>query len=181
MVCAIEDLNMSLVVKAKEDAGIEIRDEDDDQIKIEKARRSIRQAEATAQVEVGNIQAWLQDFKTEQQQTIDYFESLLRPYARRELTGSKKRSLKLPKGVLGFRKANETYIKNNDTLLKWADASAPEWVKTKREVDWATIKGACTISGDKLVTPDGEIVSGVTVEIPADDIFYTKTEEKEAE
>lgn len=42
MVCAIEDLNMSLVVKAKEDEKIEIRAEDDDQVKIEKGHRKTR-------------------------------------------------------------------------------------------------------------------------------------------
>lgn len=71
---------------------------------------------------------------------------------------------KLPSGTLKLKYQNPEFIRDEEKLLAWAKANKPDYIKTKESVNWAELKKELMLSNDKLLTKDGEIVEGVTLE-----------------
>jgi hypothetical protein len=71
----------------------------------------------------------------------------------------------LPSATLIRKQQQPEYKLDNDALLQYADANnKPDFIRVKREPDWAAIKAASTVNGETLVdTETGEIIPGVTV------------------
>ena len=103
----------------------------------------------------------------------EHLSALLQMYAETQLEGKKKRSISLPNGKFGFRKCPPSFTKEDTTLLEYAEKERPDCVKVKKSVDWANLKKGCTVDGDHLISQDGEIIPGVTVEQHPDK-FYTE-------
>jgi len=81
----------------------------------------------------------------------------------------------LPHGKLVMKHQEPEYDKNEDKMVEWLRANAPEFIKVKETPDWAAMKKAFTFSGDRMVSVDeetGEIkeISGVRV-VSREDIF----------
>ena len=76
---------------------------------------------------------------------------------------------KLVSGTLVLKKQQAVYERDEGALLAWAETTAPELVKVKKEVSWADLKKQADVSGDKLLL-DGEIIPGVTV-VEREDVF----------
>ena len=76
---------------------------------------------------------------------------------------------KLVSGTLILKKQQSVYERDEGALLAWAETTAPELVKVKKEVSWADLKKQADVSGDKLLL-DGEIIPGVTV-VEREDVF----------
>ena len=76
---------------------------------------------------------------------------------------------KLVSGTLVLKKQQSVYERDEGALLAWAETTAPELVKVKKEVSWADLKKQADVSGDKLML-DGEIIPGVTV-VEREDVF----------
>ena len=76
---------------------------------------------------------------------------------------------KLVSGTLILKKQQPMYERDEAKLLTWAETTAPELVKVKKEVSWADLKKQADVSGDKLLL-DGEIIPGVTV-VEREDVF----------
>lgn len=72
-------------------------------------------------------------------------------------------------GKLVWKKQQPLYERDETALLAWAEQTAPELVKVKKEVSWADLKKRADVSGDNLLL-DGEIIPGVTV-IEREDVF----------
>ncbi|WP_297862294.1 host-nuclease inhibitor Gam family protein [uncultured Acidaminococcus sp.] len=103
----------------------------------------------------------------------EHLSALLQMYAETQLEGKKKRSISLPNGKFGFRKSPAKFQRDEATLLEYAEKELPDCVKIKKSVDWANLKKGCTVDGDHLISQDGEIIPGVTVEQQPDK-FYTE-------
>lgn len=136
-------------------------------------------ADALAFVESEKVKLdeYLAKVNSEENGSIEYFKELLKPFAMEQLQGSRKKTLNLPSGSLSFKKQAPEFVKNDDELLAFAKESVPEFVKIKESVDWGEMKKTCYIEGNRLVTVDGEIVQGVTVN-ERDDVFTVKIKEK---
>ena len=76
---------------------------------------------------------------------------------------------KLVSGTLVLKKQQSVYERDEGALLAWAETTAPELVKVKKEVSWSDLKKQADVSGDKLLL-DGEIIPGVTV-VEREDVF----------
>lgn len=115
---------------------------------------------------------WYQQETAEADRQIEYFQALLQPFAEKELEGSKKKSVALPSGKIGFRAGTQKFflgadeVKNdNPALIGFVKASLPELLKVKESVDWATMKKDLVALGNgKVITKDGEIVPDMRVE-----------------
>lgn len=76
---------------------------------------------------------------------------------------------KLVSGTLVLKKQQSLYERDETALLAWAETTAPELVKVKKEISWADLKKRADVSGGSLLL-DGEIIHGVTV-IEREDVF----------
>lgn len=132
--------------------------------KIGQAQQQIEEAESVAERQIERIQSWLALAKHEQQETIDHMTSLLRPFAEERLHGSRKRSIKLPNGSIGFRSAQPKFVRDELVPLAWAKVNIPDVVATSEQVAWSELKKRLIVRNYAAVSEDGEIIPGVRVE-----------------
>ena len=132
---------------------------------------------AFVESERARLDVFLAQVNSEEDGSIEYFTELLKIYAMEQLQGTKKKTVTLPSGSLSFKKQSPEFVKKDDELLAFVKESVPEFVKITESVDWGEMKKTCYIEGNRLVTVDGEIVQGVTVN-ERDDVFTVKIKEK---
>ena len=122
--------------------------------KIAELQNKIKELDERAERRTGNLKALLMDYMqtvkpTKQTKTQTQYELL--------------------SGKLVWKKQQPLYERDEAALLAWAETTAPELVKVKKEVSWADLKKQADVSGDKLLL-DGEIIPGVTV-VEREDVF----------
>jgi len=92
----------------------------------------------------------------------EYFDSLdpsLLTKAKTQLSYS------LPSGKLIKKFEKPEFKRDDEALLPWIEKNAPDYVKIKKDVDWAELKKKLTIYGNKAILADtGEVVEGVIIE-----------------
>jgi len=62
--------------------------------------------------------------------------------------------------------AQQPEIHRDDAqIMAWvvSEGLQEEYIKTKEELRWSEFKKACTIVGELLIAPSGEVVPGVSV------------------
>lgn len=91
---------------------------------------------------------------------IEYFKKMLQNYAAHELENSKKKSIKLPYGTIGYKKQPTKWEYNDDELLEWAKKYAPDLVKT--DIKESVVKNDLK----KAVDRDGELVKYNNTTVP---------------
>lgn len=141
--------------------------------RIQRLNRGIEWAKKLAEQQKQKIDLWLEQQIANRQEAISSQKNLLQLYAEERLKNSKRKSVSLPNGKFGFRKSPAKFQRDEATLLEYAEKELPDCVKIKKSVDWATLKKGCTVDGDHLISQDGEIIPGVTVEQQPDK-FYTE-------
>ena len=122
--------------------------------KIVELQSRIKELDERTERRTGNLKAMLMDYMqtvkpTKQAKTQTQYELL--------------------SGKLVWKKQQPMYERDEAALLAWAETTAPELVKVKKEVSWADLKKQADVSGDKLLL-DGEIIPGVTV-VEREDVF----------
>ena len=122
--------------------------------KIVELQSRIKELDERTERRTGNLKAMLMDYMqtvkpTKQAKTQTQYELL--------------------SGKLVWKKQQPLYERDEAALLAWAETTAPELVKVKKEVSWADLKKQADVSGDKLLL-DGEIIPGVTV-VEREDVF----------
>lgn len=151
------------------------------------ASQAKRAAYVAAEIE--RLQAWAQHEDAQDQRGIDFFTSHLSRYADQLVADgtihAKRKSYKLPHGTLSFRaKATAFEVTNQDEFLRWAQRTDTRFVRSKVEVDWASLKAALVLQADQTVCAEivneetGEVASvevyGLRVKSPAHDEFQAK-------
>ena len=121
---------------------------------IAELQNKIKELDERTERRTGNLKAMLMDYMqtvkpTKQTKTQTQYELL--------------------SGKLVWKKQQSLYERDEAALLAWAETTAPELVKVKKEVSWADLKKQADVSGDKLLL-DGEIIPGVTV-VEREDVF----------
>ena len=112
---------------------------------------------------VSRIAQWYQKEIKQYKDTIEYMESLVKPWLQAELVDSKKRSISLPSGVAGLRKLQpKLEVIDEKIALESCRTKHPEAIK--ESLRKSTLN-------DILKT--GELVDGCTVS-PAESSFYIK-------
>lgn len=120
------------------------------------------------------LDAFAKNALAQQDGTINFMTSLLRPYVEAKVEGQKKQSIKLLNGTCGLRNPKPKFEVDEAVLLAWEKENKPEMVKVTEKANWAELKKQVVVEGDKVVTEDGEVVPGVTVVQPEEKEFYVK-------
>lgn len=91
-----------------------------------------------------------------------YLESNLTAYHRQQLEQGGDKTIKLPWATLKSQKNPQGYIKDDDTLLEWAQSNAAEYVKVAASVAWGELKKQLVVVGGKVMLKEtGEVVEGI--------------------
>ncbi len=140
--------------------------------RIAEKRKKQEEVKADYHKMVEKYDKWLKDSIEALDSDILYLEGLLRPWLESELEGTKKKSVKLPSGKVGFKAGAQTWTmggekvnKDNPQLIAYASVNAKDFIKEKTvtSVDWAGMKKQLHVMEDgRVVTPDGEIIEGMT-------------------
>ena len=84
--------------------------------KLEKNAKARALVEEQYERMIARHEAWRADALKEIDESNAYFQSLLRPWAETKLAGSKKKSVKLPSGRVGFRAGSKTYMLDGEKV-----------------------------------------------------------------
>lgn len=126
--------------------------------------------------EIKRIQDWAKEDIDKLNDSKNFFESLLMEYyvVNKELDSSFKVST--PFGKISSRKQQPQWIYDNDKVIDWLLKNDKDLIRTKHEPIKTDIKNKYQVVGDKVVTEDGEIVEGITVEASPDSIIIKVVE-----
>ena len=139
--------------------------------KINAAREERDRLVSLVQEKIEQLQEKRQLYMTNFEENTSYLRAKLMDYFMTVKTHDTKtmKKYKLVSGTLVLKKQQSVYERDEGALLAWAETTAPELVKVKKEVSWADLKKQADVSGDKLLL-DGEIIPGVTV-VEREDVF----------
>jgi phage host-nuclease inhibitor protein Gam len=108
--------------------------------KMSKANQRIAAAQALAADYHKRVDDWLADITKEDRESIEFFESELRPFVAAELVGKKSKSVNLLGGKAGFRSPPPHVEVDEEQALKYCRAFAPELIRVKEYIDKAEVK-----------------------------------------
>ena len=139
--------------------------------KINAARAERDRLVSLVQEKIEQLQEKRQLYIVNFEENTSYLRAKLMDYFMTVKTQDTKtmKKYKLVSGTLVLKKQQSVYERDEGALLAWAETTAPELVKVKKEVSWSDLKKQADVSGDKLLL-DGEIIPGVTV-IEREDVF----------
>ena len=114
---------------------------------------------------------WRADALAEIEGSDAHLKSLLEPWAAEKIADGKKKSVKLPSGVIGFRKGAEDWKMGkekaeaaNAALLAFVKENDVSFVKVQESVRWGDYKKTLNVMEDgRVATSDGQIIEGMTV------------------
>lgn len=136
--------------------------------------RAVREKEAEIRdlmnKEIERIQNWA---KTELDALIvstNFFNFLLEEYYREQKALDPKFKLSTPYGKVSSRKLQPKWIYEDDKVIPWLLENDKELVRVKYEPNKTDIKKKYQIVGSQVVTENGEIVEGITIEEQGDSI-----------
>jgi phage host-nuclease inhibitor protein Gam len=145
--------------------------------KIKAARKDLDRKKELAEAEIQEIQTWLKSEQEKTEKSTAFLEAKLKEYFNslgKDVLKETKTQLKyeLRSGVLKLKKQGPDIKRDNSVLVQWLlDSGLDNYVRVKKEPDWAALKDKLELVGDKAIHKEtGEIVPGVCVE-PQPDKF----------
>ena len=134
--------------------------------KLASIRRKQADNKAIFDKEIQRVTEWLEKVNTALERDAEWFEANLKPYALLQRSEGRK-SVVLPHGTIKTTAGRVKFdIENEEQFIAWAETSAPELVRIKKEIDKKAL-GALNQSEDKVISTQGEIVPSVKV-VPAE-------------
>ena len=115
--------------------------------RIAELNQRVKELQERTDRRTGNLEALL----------VEYFQTVTPSKVTKTQT-----QYALLSGKLVMKHQQPEFVRDEAALLAWAETTAPELVKVKKEVNWADLKKQADVSGDNLLL-DGEIIPGVTV------------------
>ena len=114
---------------------------------------------------------WRADALAELESNDLYLKGLLEPWAAEKIADGKKKSVKLPSGVIGFRTGGKTWKMGDEkveattpALLAFVKQDDDSFVKVQESVRWGDYKKTLHVMEDgRVATADGQIIEGMTV------------------
>lgn len=128
---------------------------------IERKRKEIQEL---ADREIERIKDWQNQEEESLNNSKEFFEGLLTEYFVRQRELDPKFKLSTPYGRVSSRKQQPKWIYDNDKVVEWLKENDKELIRVKYEPDKREIKKKYEVVGNTVVTEDGEIVEGITVE-----------------
>lgn len=145
--------------------------------KLEREQQeAIETAETYIQKAKDKAEAWLEKRESDSAFLKTLCEEKLKSFLEDNLAknGSKKRSITLIEGTIGFRKQQDSYEYHNEknTLSYLEDKNLKEYINYKPSINKTVLKKAAVINNGKLFI-NGEEIPDITV-TPRDDKFEIK-------
>lgn len=152
--------------------------------KLAAVRRRLRERQLFVEAELARLRAWQAKLDAEDTRFIGYLEQLLAVYfARLEAEGrlGRRKSYRLPHGQLTTNQTPTQWEVDAAALLRWAEPLG--LVRINKTSAWREIKARLIPAAPQpgaaaIDATTGELVPGVTVKVPAGEVFHAKTEEK---
>lgn len=165
-----EDIIAKEVIEGLEQEGILARDDYSAEITLNKRAERIAERDRLVDACSKMIEHYTQrieEIKAEYKPSIDFYEAQLYAYANivpMKETATQK-SYKLPSGTLKITKAKQELTPDREALVTFMEqGGGHEWVKVKKDIDWAGLKKTITIVDGKAVWEQtGEILDCVSV------------------
>jgi hypothetical protein len=132
--------------------------------KLAAIERKKKEVQELAQKEIERIKTWEQQEISSLNNSKEFFEGLLTEYFAREREKDPKFKISTPYGKVSARKQQPKWNYDDEKLVNWLLQNDKELVRTKYEPDKNGIKKKYKVIGTNVVTEDGEIVEGITVE-----------------
>jgi hypothetical protein len=153
--------------------------------KLRQVRQRMAQREAFVTAEIERLHDWRAKQDAEDLRSENFFEYQLRDYFERLREAGalgKRKSYKLPNGVLQVRKVGARLDRDEAKLLEWAKANAPDHVVVTEKVAWGGLKPRVELVelADGWAAVDratGEMIPGIVVALPDGETFSVRTEE----
>lgn len=164
----IEELSVDTPEKQEQKERFRVKDKEQAEWCLRQISRLMREQdeiESIAQAQIEKITTWKNDQTESIQKSISFFENLLIEYHQQVLKENPKaKTIKLPSGKLEARKAQPEFQRDVETMLSWVEQNRPEFVITKKELDWAGLKKVLKYENGMGIDPDtGEAVPGLKV------------------
>lgn len=181
----LSDLMETITETEVEDLGIDISNEkfritNDEQAmffirKINELRDEKDKINNTCDRIIEKHNTTVNDFRAKELRGIEgtenYFSLLLEDYAKRELDGSKKKSLKFPFGTLSFKKTQPKYVYDDQTVFNYIKENhLDSCIRVKEEINKSELK--------KMIRYDEETNQGFIDDQPVDGLSILPPEEK---
>ena len=120
---------------------------------------------------IARYEKWRADALAEVDSSDAYLKSLLEPWAAEKIADGKKKSVKLPSGVIGFRVGGKTWKMGDEkieattpALLAFVKQDNESFVKVQESVRWGDYKKTLRVMEDgRVVSATGQIIEGMTV------------------
>lgn len=98
------------------------------------------------------------------QNSINFFSNGLEVFMRKYNDETNKKTLKLPNGNLSIKKVQPKFIYDDELLIPWLNANAPEYVQTTQEqkvIKTGLKKNGDIVDGTLII--DGKEVDGISI------------------
>ena len=128
---------------------------------IERKRKEIQEL---ANKEIERIKEWQEREERSLDNSKEYFEGLLTEYFAREREKDPKFKISTPYGKVSARKQQPKWHYDEAKLIEWLKENNKDLLRVKYEPDKNEIKRVYKVVGTNVVTDDGEIVEGITIE-----------------
>jgi len=133
--------------------------------KVAKARAEYEKAAKVAEAEVKRIDDWLNSRKRDLERTEEFFGGLLTEYyLPQHMENPRQKTFKLPAGQVQIRAQQPDYVRDEAKLIAWLKGNdMAGYVEIVEKVRWGDLKKQLKQLGDKMLSPDGEVVDGILV------------------
>lgn len=134
--------------------------------KLATIRAKQKENQFITESELQRILDWAESVNKPLDTSASYFENLLADYGRRQRVEADRKSIALPHGKIATRAGTDKWHINAEALLPWLRENFPELIKVKEEPSLSALKEAFAerINDGRIVTEEGEVLPGVTVE-----------------
>lgn len=136
--------------------------------RLEEIRNEKDKINTTCDREIEKFSQKVNDFRAKELRSLEntesFFMTLLENYARIQLNGSKKKSIKLPFGTLSFKKTQPKYVYDDKVIMNFIKVNQmPEFIRIKEEVNKKDLKAALTVNDEGLILLNGKVMEGVVI------------------
>lgn len=184
----MDSLFESITEEEVKDLGIEIENEkfaivSDEQAnfflrRLEEVRSEKDKINNTCNQEIERFTARVNNFRAKEMLSLEnterYFCTLLESYARKQLEGTKKKSIKLPFGTMSFKKSPTKMVYDDEVLMNYIKTNnLVDFIRIKEEINKKDLKSHLTTSEDGVVMLDDQVVEGITT-MPGETTFSVK-------
>ena len=139
--------------------------------KLEENAKARALIEEQYQRMIARHEKWRADALAEIDGSDAHLKGLLEPWATEKIADGKKKSVKLPSGVIGFRAGGKTWKMGDEkieattpALLSFVKQDDDSFVKVQESVRWGDYKKTLRVMEDgRVVSATGQIIEGMTV------------------